>query len=120
MTEPNAQTKIIERDIARLADDHQKLNERFDRHLEIYAQNGKELSALKVEVGQLVNVIKNMEYSHGKNNDNQWVEIKQNTSDINTIKIEIGKLGVKIGMWAALGATASSSVVVFLMEKILL
>lgn len=27
-----------------------KLGQRFDRHLEIYAQNGKELSALKAEV----------------------------------------------------------------------
>lgn len=116
----NAQTQIIERDIARLADDHAKLNQRFDRHLEIYAQNGKELSALKVEVGQLVNAIKDMELSHGKNNDNQWLEIKQNTADINTLKIEIGKMGVKIGAWAALFSAASSAIVVFLVERILL
>lgn len=40
---PNAQTKILERDISNIGD-------RFDRHLEIYSQNGKELAALKTTV----------------------------------------------------------------------
>jgi predicted phage tail protein len=53
MEQANAQTKIIERDIARLAEDHAKLNQRFDRHLEIYSQNGKELAALKTKVENL-------------------------------------------------------------------
>lgn len=33
-----------------MTDDNYRLQERFDRHLEIYAQNGKELAALKSEV----------------------------------------------------------------------
>lgn len=45
-TQHKEQTNILERDLARLAD-------RFDRHLEIYAQNGKELTALKQEVSSL-------------------------------------------------------------------
>lgn len=53
MEPANAQTRIIERDIARLAEDHTKLNLRFDRHLEIYAANGKELAALKTKVDTL-------------------------------------------------------------------
>lgn len=33
-----------------MAEDLERLQARFDRHLEIYAQNGKELAALKTEV----------------------------------------------------------------------
>lgn len=50
MVEANAQTQIIEKDIARLRDSMSEQSARFDRHLEIYAQNGKELAALKQEV----------------------------------------------------------------------
>lgn len=50
MTQPNDQTKILERDIANLSKKVDSQCERFDRHLEIYAQNGKELAALKTEV----------------------------------------------------------------------
>ena len=120
MEQANGQTKLIERDIARLAEDHTKLNERFDRHLEIYAQNGKELASLKVSVDNLIKSIASNDKSYDVTNSNQWNEIKQNTHDINTVKIELGKMGVKIGMWAAVGATASSAVVVFLMEKTLM
>lgn len=42
------QTKRIEEDI-------RTVTTRLDRHLEIYAQNGKELAALKTEVANLVN-----------------------------------------------------------------
>jgi len=119
MTQANVQTQIIERDIARLAEDHTKLNERFDRHLEIYAQNGKELASLKSEVEQLVKATNNSNYDRNENNEKQWREINQNRDDISTLKVEIGKLGVKVGMWAALGATASSTVVMFIMENVL-
>lgn len=115
----NAQTQIIERDIARLADDHARLNERFDRHLEIYAANGKELAALKSEVQNLIGVVNKTDSSQTKNNDNQWVEIKQNTSDISIMKTELGKMGVKVGMFAATAATISSSVVGFIMQTLL-
>ena len=39
--------------IGEVEKDVQGLATRFDRHLEIYAQNGKELGALKVSVGQV-------------------------------------------------------------------
>lgn len=118
MAEANAQTQILEKDIARVREDLEGLSHRFDRHLEIYAQNGKELASLKSEVSQLVSAIQNMEVSHTKNNDNQWIEIKQNTSDINTMKIELGKMGVRIGVGAAIGSTLASSLAVFIIEKI--
>ena len=41
------QVSILERDVNRIGD-------RLDRHLEIYAQNGKELAGLKSEVAGLI------------------------------------------------------------------
>jgi len=40
------QTRVLERDIT-------SLNNRFDRHLEIYAKNGKELANVKEEVREV-------------------------------------------------------------------
>ena len=37
--------------------DMSAMNARFDRHLEIYAQNGKELAALKVSVNQFAEIM---------------------------------------------------------------
>lgn len=47
------QTKHLERDLTGLKADIQKVDHRLDRHLEIYAQNGKELAALKQEVSDM-------------------------------------------------------------------
>lgn len=118
MVEANAQTQILEKDIARVRQDLEGLAHRFDRHLEIYAQNGKELASLKSEVAQLVNVIREMDMSHGKNNDSQWIEIKHNANEINTLKIEISKIGVKVGMWAAGASAFASGLAVLVIEKI--
>ena len=107
----NVQTQIIERDL-------EKLNTRFDRHLEIYAQNGKELASLKSEVHNLTNAIKSMDISNGKNNDNQWVQIKTNTDDISTLKVEIGKIGTKVGIWAGGIASVASAGVGLIVELI--
>lgn len=46
----NTEAKIIEREIESLGKMVHTQGNRFDRHLEIYAQNGKELSALKTEM----------------------------------------------------------------------
>lgn len=37
-----------------------ELEDRFDRHLEIYANNGKELAGLKVEVASMKKAIENL------------------------------------------------------------
>lgn len=61
------QTMRLERDI-------KSLGERFDRHLEIYAQNGKELASLKTEVranhDSVVSSIRSLAEAISKNNDN--------------------------------------------------
>lgn len=107
----NEQTKIIERDLEKLA-------ARFDRHLEIYAQNGKELAALKSSVDSLRLWLERESSELDTNNVAQWKQIKINTDNISNIQIELGKLGVKIAAFAAIGATAASTIVVFGMEKV--
>jgi hypothetical protein len=119
MERANEQTQIIERDIARLREDHVGLNARFDRHLEIYAQNKQELAALKNEVSHLTSAIQSMDRSQTKNNDNQWTEIKTNTKDIGDIKIELGKVGVRVGAYAAISSAIVSGVVLTILETVL-
>lgn len=120
MERANAQTKIIENDIALLRQDHKELNARFDRHLEIYAQNGKELAALKTEMYNLVTLVTNAKISHDKSDENQWIEINQSKKDIVGIKVKQVKMEVRIAAFSAIGATAASAIVVFAMEKLLL
>lgn len=50
------QTKRIEGDL-------RELGKRFDRHLEIYASNGKELAAVKVEMNNLVKGIDELKHT---------------------------------------------------------
>lgn len=96
----NTQTKIIERDLDRLGD-------RFDRHLEIYAQNGKELASLKSEVRSLQDMIKAATGIHNHQDER-----------ITRLEIDMGKLAAKIGIYASIGSTVGASVVVFLFEVI--
>jgi len=102
MTEPNAQTQIIERDLA-------KLSERFDRHLEIYATNGRELAALKAAVDALRNSFEKQENRDKENLSQIWTQTKQNTNDISGINVAIGKLMVRVSLIAAVAATVASS-----------
>jgi len=63
MEEKNYQKEIDEHhDELRMRGDSEikNLRDRFDRHLEIYAQNGKELAGLKAEVSGLREDIKSV------------------------------------------------------------
>lgn len=96
----NTQTKIIERDLDRLGD-------RFDRHLEIYAQNGKELAALKSEVYSLKDMISAATTIHNHQDGR-----------ITKLEIDMGRLAAKVGIYASIGSTIGASIVVFLVEVI--
>lgn len=112
MEKANAQTQIIERDLS-------KLSQRFDRHLEIYAQNGKELAALKSSVDALARMTERNNDVLRLDQSNQWSEIRDGQSRLNTIEINISKMAVKIGLFASLGSAATSGIVLFLIERIL-
>lgn len=103
MEKANQQTQIIERDL-------NKLGERFDRHLEIYAQNGKELSALKASVDALRTSIEKQERRDHENLDKIWVQTKKNTNDISDVNVTLGKLMVRVSLIAAVASTFASSV----------
>ena len=96
---PNNQTKIIERDLDRLA-------LRFDRHLEIYAQNGKELAGVKASVDAL----------SGKINQVGSGE-ESNTKRISKLEINVAKIAVRSGIYAGLFSAVSSGVVLLMIEK---
>ena len=85
----NQQTKIIERDL-------EKLNSRFDRHLEIYATNGKELASLRTSVESLRNLIQ----SESNQTNNQEIRIR-------SIETGMEKLKTQVGLYAALGSSAA-------------
>ena len=108
MARANEQTQIIERDIQLLRGEQEKLNGRFDRHLEIYAANGKELSALKTEIGYLRNAIERTNSNDSKRDEK-----------VSTIEVEQSRLITKVGISSGLGATAASTVVTFLLLQIL-
>lgn len=102
MVEPNAQTQIIERDLS-------KLQERFDRHLEIYAQNGKELAALKQAVDALSKVIERQSTRDKEDFGAIWQQTKQNTHDISDINVTLGKLMVRVSLIAAVASSIAST-----------
>lgn len=119
MTQPNEQTKIIERDIARLADDHTKLNERFDRHLEIYSMNGKELAKLTAAVTSLRESFEKRNDQVDAEQINQWIDIKKNREDGHQMALTINTLVTRTAAWAALGSSIASTVAVFIVMKVL-
>lgn len=77
------QTRIIERDIERLAN-------RFDRHLEIYAQNNKELAALKSSIE-----------SHGASVGQIAETISRHEQEIQERKAEVSGLTARLSVYAA-------------------
>lgn len=109
MEQANAQTQIIERDL-------QKLSDRFDRHLEIYAQNGRELSALKASVDSLRSSIEKQEVREDNNMNNIWLQTKQNTSDIQVINVTLGKLMVRVSLISAVASTFASLIASFILS----
>lgn len=93
---------IIERDL-------QKLGDRFDRHLEIYASNGKELASLKTAVEGLRLTIEKQEKHDNDSMKNIWHQTKANTHDIAEINVSLGKIMTRVSLIAAVAATVASS-----------
>lgn len=109
----NYQTQIIEKDL-------NKLGERFDRHLEIYAQNGKELASLKTSVEGLRTAIYDKFDELKEYQNNQAIQIKDNSTDIKEVEINVSKLAVKLASFAAIASAVASSIVVVFVQNILL
>ena len=108
MARANEQTQIIERDIQLLRGEQEKLNGRFDRHLEIYAANGKELSALKTEISHLRGAIERTTNEDARRDEK-----------VTTIEVEQSRLITKVGITSGIGATAASTVVTFMLLQVL-
>lgn len=115
----NTQTKIIERDLSRL-------EVRFDRHLEIYAQNGKELVALKTAVINLENSIRELKtlidgrfQVLDKEIDNLWTAVKENDKRADQLELKQQALAIKVCLFSAVGSTALTSLVVYIIERII-
>lgn len=96
----NVQTRIIERDL-------EKLSDRFDRHLEIYASNGKELAGLKIAVSTLDNSI-------GKIISKEDI----NSSRISSLEVDVAKIAVRSGIYASIFSAFSSGIVVLFIERV--
>ena len=109
----NIQTQIIERDLS-------KLGERFDRHLEIYAQNGKELASLKQSVDNLNNTFERHFTNNGVDQSNQWKEIDQNRKDIADINVNLARSATKLAIFASIGATVGSTLLGLLINNFII
>jgi chromosome segregation ATPase len=103
-TSANAQTRIIERDLA-------NLSSRFDRHLEIYSQNGKEFIALKSAVDNLRATIENSNRSYDGDINNIRGEFKEYVTKVNALELNLSSLATKIGVYATIGSAIASSAV---------
>lgn len=108
-TAANAQTRIIERDLTILA-------QRFDRHLEIYAQNGKELAGVKVAVDNLRATIEQRHVQYETNQQATKVETREYVEKMNTLEIDLSKLGTKVAMFATIGSAVASTITSALMQ----
>lgn len=107
-TQANAQTRLIERDLT-------QLSTRFDRHLEIYAQNGKEFVALKIAVDNLRSSIESNSRNYDADLNNFKADLKETMSKVNTLELGVSQLATKIGIYATIGsAVASASVSVII------
>ena len=115
----NAQTKILERDINQLHETQKHTNERLDRHLEIYAQNGKELSRLATSVDNLRETYEKRNSTIDIEQANQWREIRSHDKLMQEQAISINTIATKTALWATLGSTAASAIVVFLIMQVL-
>lgn len=107
----NAQTQIIERDLAHLS-------QRFDRHLEIYAQNGKEFVALKVAVDNLRTVIESKNRDHDIDLVGFKQEFKESVGKIRNLELDVSKLATKVAMYATIGSSIASAGVSILLNFI--
>ena len=102
-TSANAQTRIIERDLALLA-------QRFDRHLEIYAQNGKELAGVKVSVDNLRSTIEQRNNNYETDQSTLRTELKDYSTKVNSLEIDLSKLASKVAVYATIGSGIASTV----------
>jgi len=104
----NTQNLIIERDI-------NSVTQRLDRHLEIYAQNGKELAALKVSVDNLGKLIEKNSTTYEVDQVILRNEFKLHENKVNVMENALSTLATKIGIYATVGsAIASAAVSLFL------
>lgn len=111
MEEANAQTQIIEKDISRVGERITETVHRLDRHLEIYAQNGKELAALKTSVELLRQTINERRADADIIHRHQDEQLKGHETAIQQIQIDISKIATRIGMYSAAGASVASAVI---------
>ena len=112
--QPNEQTKIIERDIQRLREDQQSNAKRFDRHLEIYAQNKQELYGVKNNLEHLNETVKKTQLHISADQSNQWDSIKKLTDAQTDIRLEVGSIATKVAAFATVGSAAASAAVAYL------
>lgn len=108
-TSANAQTRIIERDLA-------VLSQRFDRHLEIYAQNGKELAGVKVSVDNLRSTIENKNDSYATDQSTLRTEFKEYGSKLNGLELDLSKLATKVALFATAGSAVASTIVSIILQ----
>lgn len=103
-TAANAQTRIIERDLA-------VLSQRFDRHLEIYAQNGKELAGVKVSLDNLRTTIEQRNSNYETDQGNLRNDFKDYSTKLNSLELDVSKLATKVAMFATAGSAIASTIV---------
>ena len=113
------QTLILERDIKMMSDRINDNVHRLDRHLEVYAANGKELAGLKVAVNSLERSI-NERYSQADSiHTSLQKDCDKNSEDIVTLQISVSQIAVKTGIYATLGSAAASGIVMYMITKVL-
>lgn len=98
-----AQVDMIERDV-------QQVNSRLDRHLEIYASNGKELTAVKIALQSLEKTVESLDKNNASTQADQWSAIRTNQESVTVLKIEMGKITTKAAFFAATAAAFMSTV----------
>jgi len=116
--QPNEQTKIIERDIQRLREDQTANAARFDRHLEIYAQNKQELYGVKNNLENLNKMLKDSQDHVAKDQSNQWDAIKAITEAQTDIRVQLGSIATKIAFFATVGSAVASAAVAFIFNNL--
>lgn len=111
-TAANAQTRLIERDLA-------LLSQRFDRHLEIYAQNGKELAGVKVAVDNLRTTIEQRNTHYEGDQGDLRLEFKEHAAKLNTLELDVSKIATRVAAFATAGSAIASTVASALMQYFL-
>lgn len=98
----NAQTRIIERDLT-------ALGSRFDRHLEIYAQNGKELAGVKVSLDNLRTTLEQRNGNYAVDQDNLHNDFKEYGVRLSAVEIDVSRLATRIALFATAGSAVAST-----------